>query len=191
MKKFLAAAVVTLSMAFVTGCASGPKRISSDPRLDYIQEGAVLQLQYNLHPQELTKTVPALNYQPAALLPRCTPVTIVSFDKNNVFFALENGMQYRWVRDKHIREDFAHHFAQFFVPQCDTLSLNGFSDEDKQGIADGEAFPGMTKKGVLFAMGLPPDQATPNLDQSTWTYWRNKFARKVVKFDGDKVTEVK
>ena len=80
MKKFLAAAVVTLSMAFVTGCASGPKRISSDPRLDYIQEGAVLQLQYNLHPQELTKTVPALNYQPAALLPRCTPVTIVSFD---------------------------------------------------------------------------------------------------------------
>ena len=191
MKKVITAAVAVMSMALAAGCASGPKRISSDPRLDYIQEGAVLQLQYNLHPTEATKTVSALNYQPAALIPRCTPVTILSFDKKHIYFALESGVQYRWVREKHIREDYAHHFAQFFVPQCDNPTLEGFSAEDKQGIVDGDAFEGMTKRGVLYAMGLPPDHETPNLDQSVWTYWKNKFVRKQVKFNGDKVESVK
>jgi hypothetical protein len=190
MKKALSILTAAMTAALVTGCASGPKKMSSDPRLDYLQEGAVVQLQYNLHPNELTKTVSAMNYQPSALLTRCTPVTIVSFNKAQVVFALESGVQYRWVFDKHLRSDKAKHFSEFFVPQCD--KLDGLSEIDQQGIVDGQAFEGMTRKGVLYALGLPPDHATPNLEQSQWTYWKNKFARMIVTFDSDgKVTQVK
>lgn len=182
----MAASVVALT----AGCG-GPKRISSDPRLSHIQEGAVLELQFNLHPTEMKRSISALNYQPAALLPRCTRVTINAIEKKQVFFTTESGIQYRWTMDKHIRQDFGHHFSEFFVPHCDNPTLEGFSNEDKQGIMDGDAFEGMTKRGVLYAMGLPPDHVTPNLDQSTWTYWKNPFARKLVIFDGDVVKEVK
>lgn len=190
MKKLVTIAMAASVVALAASCG-GPKKISSDPRLSHIQEGATLELQFNLHPTEAKRTVSALNYQPAALLPRCTKVTINAIDKRRVFFTTESGVQYRWEADKHIRQDFGHHFAEFFVEHCDNPTLEGFSNEDKQGITDGEVFEGMSKKGVLFAIGLPPDHETPNLDQSVWTYWKNPFARKQVKFDGDIVKEVK
>ena len=48
----------------------------------------------------------------------------------------------------------------------------------------------MTKAQVLMAIGYPPAHETPSLDSPQWTYWRNRWDRFQVFFDGDKVARV-
>lgn len=189
MKKYFLSVLLVSAMFLAAACASGPKKLSSDPSLDYLQPGAVVQLQYNLHPDDVHRRVYNTNYQLPTLLPRCTPVTIVNFNKKRITFRLDSGVQYSWLFDKHVRADRAKHFGQFFVPQCDDLSA--LSEVDQQGIALGRAIVGMSKQGVLYAMGLPPDHKTPSLDMDLWTYWRNKFVSTTVRFENGAVVEVK
>jgi hypothetical protein len=72
------------------------------------------------------------------------------------------------------------------------VSLDAFSKQDRKGITDGKAYPGMTKKGVMTALGYPATHRTPSPDSNTWIFWRNRFGTYVVQFD-DKgiVTEVR
>ena len=53
----------------------------------------------------------------------------------------------------------------------------------QEGIASGRAQVGMSREGVLLAMGRPPFHANPSLDVPEWMYWRNRFARVAVQFD--------
>jgi outer membrane protein assembly factor BamE (lipoprotein component of BamABCDE complex) len=63
---------------------------------------------------------------------------------------------------------------------------------DQDGIAAGRAQVGMTRQGVLYAMGRPPFHANPSLDSSEWMYWRNRFGKTAVQFDeSGKVTNVR
>lgn len=188
MPKYLLSVFLLSTMA-LAACASGPKKLSDDPSLDYLQPGAVVQLQYNLHPDDARRRIYNTNYQLPSLLPRCTPVTIVNFNKKMITFRLDSGVQYSWLFEKHVRADRTKHFSQFFVPQCDDLST--LSEVDQQGIALGQAIVGMSKQGVLHAMGLPPDHKTPTLDMDLWTYWRNKFVSTTVRFENGLVVEVK
>jgi len=67
------------------------------------------------------------------------------------------------------------------------VSLDGFSDIDKKGIKTGKVYKGMTKKGVLTALGYPAKHRTPSLESSTWIYWRNRFVTMAVNFDGNSI----
>lgn len=62
--------------------------------------------------------------------------------------------------------------------------LKGLSATDMKGVKEGRALTGMTKQGVMTALGYPAKHKTPSLEDSTWTYWRNRFATMVVEFDG-------
>jgi hypothetical protein len=42
----------------------------------------------------------------------------------------------------------------------------------------------MSKEGILFAMGRPPQHANPTLDSSSWLYWQNRFGKTAIEFDG-------
>ena len=63
------------------------------------------------------------------------------------------------------------------------VSLKGFSAVDLKGIKKGKAFKGMTKKGVMTALGYPAAHETPSLDDNQWKYWRNRFRTVVVEFN--------
>lgn len=65
------------------------------------------------------------------------------------------------------------------------VSLKNLSQEDRKGIAAGKAFPGMSKEGVLTALGHPAAHRTPSLDETTWIYWTNRFATVAVEFNGN------
>ncbi len=188
MKHHLLTVLLLCALSAAVACASGPQKLSADPELDYLQQGAVVQLQYNLHPDEARRRLYNTNYQQTSLLPRCTPVTLVKLSDKLITFRLESGVEYTWIFDKHVHADRAKHFSQFFVLQCDDLS--GLSEVDQQGIAMGQAIVGMSKQGVLYAMGLPPDHKTPHLDMDLWTYWRNKFVSTTVRFENGIVVEV-
>ncbi|MCK5682113.1 hypothetical protein KAI46_15015 [bacterium] len=63
------------------------------------------------------------------------------------------------------------------------VSLKGFSAVDLKGIKKGKAYKGMTKKGVMTALGYPAAHETPSLDDNQWKYWRNRFRTVVVEFN--------
>ena len=63
------------------------------------------------------------------------------------------------------------------------VSLKGFSAVDLKGIKKGKAYKGMTKKGVMTALGYPAAHETPSLDNNQWKYWRNRFRTLVVEFN--------
>ena len=58
-----------------------------------------------------------------------------------------------------------------------------FNPADLEGIRLGRALPGMTKEGVLTALGYPAKHRTPSLDSPEWVYWKNRFSTLVVVFD--------
>jgi hypothetical protein len=52
-----------------------------------------------------------------------------------------------------------------------------------KGIEEGKAYPGMTREGILTALGYPATHRTPSLDAGTWVYWTNRFGTLAVEFD--------
>ncbi len=65
------------------------------------------------------------------------------------------------------------------------VSLDRFSEQDRKGIKAGKVYTGMTKEGVLTALGYPAKHRTPSLESNTWIYWRNRFMTMGVVFDGN------
>jgi len=63
------------------------------------------------------------------------------------------------------------------------VSLKGLTALDKKGVKQGKALVGMTKKGVMTALGYPSPHATPSIDDNIWKYWRNRFRTMDVEFN--------
>ncbi|MDX1709365.1 MAG: hypothetical protein R3274_12235, partial [Desulfobacterales bacterium] len=69
------------------------------------------------------------------------------------------------------------------ITSSNKVDLNKLSAIDQDGIRDGKALVGMSKKGVRIALGYPAAHRTPSLETSAWVYWRNRFTTKVIEFD--------
>lgn len=64
------------------------------------------------------------------------------------------------------------------------VSYQGLSAVDEQGIQAGKVMVGMSKQGVMIALGYPAKHRTPSLDENTWAYWRGRFGEpRSVRFD--------
>jgi len=69
------------------------------------------------------------------------------------------------------------------------VSHSGLSNLDKIGIRNGRPSAGMSKKGIMIALGYPcPHKASPASD--IWYYWRNRFSSYWVTFDDDVVVAI-
>ncbi len=71
-----------------------------------------------------------------------------------------------------------------------SAEISKFNERDTRGIKIGDALIGMSKKGVIVAMGYPAVHMTPSTDQDVWTYWENRFAKYKLTFKDDKIIEV-
>ena len=65
------------------------------------------------------------------------------------------------------------------------VTYEGLSQVDRQGIAAGKARVGMSKQGVLVALGYPATHRTPSLDRNRWFYWKARRGSYAVEFDHD------
>ena len=54
---------------------------------------------------------------------------------------------------------------------------------DQKGIKRGKPIVGMSKEGILLAMGRPPVHATAALEDDIWTYWVNRWAKNLLEFN--------
>jgi len=174
-----------VSMLLIAGSASAVNAAD-------IKEGDTLQTLSNLHPDK--QEILSINYQLPSKIPVCANVTVKKVSKGAMVFDYE-GSEYQFVLDKHTKgaDISLQQAAQaYFGPKCDEAKMKSMSKVDQEGIASGRAQVGMTREGVMLAMGRPPFHANPSLDVPEWMYWRNRFARVAVQFDDKgKVTNVR
>ncbi len=78
------------------------------------------------------------------------------------------------------------------ITSTEPTSLKGLSKLDKKGVAEGKAIKGMTRKGVMAALGYPATHRTPSPDSDTWVYWTNRYGTVAIEFgSGDTVVNIR
>ncbi len=143
----------------------------------------------NLHPDNERGVLYTINYQLPSLMPRCTEVEIIKFNKKRLKFRVaESGREYEFAQHKRTKYmPLNEILVDFFASKCGESDLAGLSKKDLEGIKKGVPSVGMTKEGILLAMGRPPIHVNPSLDANEWMYWRNKFGKQAITFDDNGV----
>jgi hypothetical protein len=146
----------------------------------------------NLHPDEKRSVLYAVNYQQAGLIPLCSEVVLLHLGREQLRFrVLKTGREYEYVYHEAAAEPFPSHLLRFFGADCDATEVERLSERDQAGIAAGVALQGMSKRGVILAIGYPPRHMTPDLDRNLWLYWKSRLDRFSVAFDAKRnVVEV-
>lgn len=179
----VAAALISAATLSATTAAQSTK--------DLVKEDGVYTL-VNLHPDEANQRLYAVNYQQPGLIPVCTQVKITKASKKAIIFEIpeRNNRQYEYLHYKKLPESLDEHSAQIFGKTCPKDAITRMSKIDQEGIKEGVAKVGMTKAGVVIALGPPPSHATYSQDLDEWMYWQHKFARLRVDFKDGKVSAV-
>jgi hypothetical protein len=151
-----------------------------------IHEGDRLQTIANLHPDMQRHVLYSLNYQLPGLIPVCSTVQITNVSRKKIAFEY-NGQEFEIAYEgftkgagKTLNEAVE---AIYFAPACNQKKIDSLSKVDQEGIKAAQPRVGMTRDGVLLAMGRPPFHATPDLGSNSWRYWKNRFVQMVVNFD--------
>jgi len=188
MKKLLSVTAILATVA-ITGCGStSPSSASSEATNKLgITEGATVYALVNLHADAANNRFHAMNYQLTKLMPICSEFVINDID-SKVIELTHKGVDYTYLWDKYTRnagQSLTVNFAQFFGKSCDEAKakVSTLSEVDQKGIKRGKPIVGMSREGILLAMGRPPIHATPDLEAELWTYWVNRWARNVLEFD--------
>jgi len=171
---------ILLISVFVLACASGTGGGTSE-----FDAGRGYSL-VNLHPDNVRSKLYAVNYQQAGLIPVCSEVEYLGLDRKAFRFrVLTTNREYVYVYHKAAAEPFADHLRRFFGPACPSNEIESLSALDRQGVREGRAAVGMTRRGVILAMGHPPRHVNPDPNAPTLMYWKNRFNRVQVEFGPD------
>lgn len=151
-----------------------------------IKQGDKLQALVTLHPDPVKRVLFTTNYQlPDGLITACSEITVKKINKKKLIFTA-NGIDYTFAYDKHTKKagvSFQEALGDFLGASCETAKMAKLGAKDKDGIKKGRPELGMTKQGVIYAMGRPPYHANPSMDSNSWIYWQNRFNRVVLEFD--------
>jgi hypothetical protein len=180
--------VRVIVLAFVCACAA--RSSHTDKRVSSFESGNGFTL-VNLHPDNERGRLFAVNFQQAGLIPVCSEVEYLGIDDDSFKFrVVSTGRKYEYFNHKAAAEPFSDHLNRFFGAVCPREEIASLSDLDREGIRDGHAIKGMTRRGVILAMGHPPRHVNPDPNAPTLMYWRNRFNRVEIQFGGpdDRVT---
>ena len=145
----------------------------------------------NLRPDEKRARLFATNYQQAGFIPLCTEVKISKTSRKVITFTdLATNIQYDYYYHRSAGEPFDKHLLKYFGKTCNKDKVAKLSKVDQEGIKAGAAKVGMSKEGVILAIGYPPMHRTPSLQSDQWVYWRNRWATMQVVFVDGKVSRV-
>lgn len=172
---------LTALAASINGCVSTPvKTVSHD--LSY-NVGDTVQAMVNIHVEPKTNRIYSTNYQSNLLIPVCTQFTIDSISTTQIKLSSKK-IKYSYLLDEKTRQakqSLRQKFEMSFATQCNSRKLVLLNDIDKEGIKKGKPLIGMSKEGVIFAMGYPPEHATM-YDTNFWLYWRSGTAQSALAF---------
>jgi hypothetical protein len=175
--------LVVLSL-LLAACAATLPELRDEAGTDLLQAPHVYTL-VNLHPDEQHARLYAVNYQQLGLIPLCTEVELLELTTEQLTFRVikRNKQYYYFNHEAAAAEPFDRHLVRFFGSNCDVNQTRSLSEVDQAGIRKGSVSTGMSKQGVIYALGYPPRHVTPDLDAAQWIYWKNRFSRMIVMFD--------
>ncbi|MCF8068333.1 MAG: outer membrane protein assembly factor BamE [Desulfobacterales bacterium] len=174
---------VSIMIVFYICCCIPVSIFAAGEEIDLMSEPNVYTL-VSLHPDEQNNRLYTVNYQLPGFIPMCSAVEILSLnDKKLTFKVIGRNKTYTYLYHKTSPESLKEHLNKFFGPKCNNAEVKKLSEVDQNGISMGRASIGMTKKGVLYALGYPPMHVTYSLDMNVWTYWKNRFVKMEIEFD--------
>lgn len=145
-----------------------------------------------LHPDETRGRLVSVNYQHDGYIPPCTRVRILEVTPEEMLFRIQStGATYEYVFHRTLAESIPAHLDRVFGSACDADVFADMSDADRWGIEHGAVVEGMTKAGVIRAVGYPPPNLTPDLDDDAWTYHVNRLKRMELAFADGRVVAVR
>ena len=176
-----------LSLSILTICLFANPLVSESSS-KFIIEGPVY-LKVNIHYQDNGKDCKAsyANYtNPGAghkIVPVNTPVQFKKWgNKGFIIIDTQNNteiyFEYHEPRMQMTGEDYISR-----ITSASKVDLDQLSEKDRKGIKDGMATLGMTKDGVMMALGYPATHKTPSPASNRWIYWTNRFGTLAVTFD--------
>ncbi len=179
----IAAAGLATALFALTSCQAGAGSAEME---GVFSTGSTYYLRTNLHADLSRRQMYSTNYLQATLLPIGSEVSIDKVNAKRIQFTmLATAQTFTYSRDKHLQESFVSNLERYFGTTDESGSVSSMSDVDQEGIKAGKAMVGMTKAGVILAIGYPPDHATPSTDSSSWQYWKNRWVTRLVHFDDD------
>jgi hypothetical protein len=188
LRLFATAALVSSSIAI--GCR--PPDVQPDPNATHpLRASAEVYTLVNLHPDD-DGELSSVNYlDDDELLPLCTPIRVTFLNTETLnFTVLATGKDYTFEFHDTMKETPGENVAKFFGTECDASVVASLGEVDQQGIREGKVLEGMTKQGVLLAVGYPPEHRTPSLGEDTWRYWESKFDTVEVIFENGVVVKI-
>lgn len=184
----------TLAITALVSSISACQTTSAPTKPLNFKAGDKLQALVNIHGDFARKKLYAFNYQLTDIIPVCSEITVDKIQSKQITLTYQ-GQQYSYVWDKYTKsagQSLADNFDLYFGKSCDKATIDKLSKIDKQGLKEGVPIVGMSKQGVIFAMGYPPLHKTPSTEESYWLYWKNRFAKRGVEFSKEgKVTTIK
>ena len=170
-------ALLALASALVLPMAAGS--LGCGGARYVVEGGGPTYLMTNLHPDARRRmtSLNATSPRGGTLLPICTPVTLERINGRTIIFRADTtGLRYIYQLHRSTRAPIEEHVQRYFGTQCPNMAA--MTPEDQAGIQNGQVYQGMTKQGVIMAIGYPPEHQTPTLEADTWTYWatgNNRF----------------
>lgn len=181
---------VLFSLLLLLAGAAGAASVPYDTLPLRGMEGHYYFLGNNLHADQTNGKVSSVNYQLRGdMIPWGTEVRIVRVTRKYLVFedvAKRRQYRYGFYWKTRTAVPLKEHVERVFVKSIDELKkqVDGMSELDKDGIYEGRVKPGMSREGVLIAIGYPPEFANPEelLTDREWMYWINRFERVVIGF---------
>jgi len=196
--KRLLLAIACFSAVAVQGCAY---------RYHLVKKPGVF-TQVNLHAEPANRTgqkgwISSAYNQGPILLPMCSEVHLLASNPDNVVFRVKDSPDvWRYLihkkttrqlrlqaQSKNIAPQLTTHLNRIFGVACNWDAVEAMSDVDRQGIKQGRAIEGMSRDGVIKAIGYPPEFLTTDLASPAWTFLGHGMRIKIY-FEGDIVSEI-
>jgi len=151
-----------------------------------------LYLKYNVHTQVDRANVLKGSYANYTnpgdghiIIPAGTKINITKKSRRGFFFSHDFSGQEAYVEYHQGNMGMSMDAYIELITSASKVNLSKFSATDQKGIKEGRAIVGMTREGILAALGYPATHRTPSLESSRWIYWQNRFRTLAVDFGTD------
>ena len=155
------------------------------------EKGKTYVLLSNLHPDMNRRVLYTMNYNLAALMPMCDEITVIKKKKKKLIFEWK-GQEYTFAYDGHTKKSgtsFDDALNFYIGENCDKEKVASLSEIDQKGIRNGQPYKGMSREAIVYAMGRPPIHVNPDLEAHSYTYWINRYKRKIIDFNEEGIVE--
>jgi hypothetical protein len=184
--------LLTGAMMVVCGSCSS----SDDDGLESLGDGAAAALadgvysRYNVHyyTKGSTNTASYANYTDCpghAFLPYNTKSKVSSSGKGFKLTAMDTGQVISFEYKSANMGGMSTKDYIALITSPTPVTYADLSFVDQEGIQAGQAKVGMTKQGVMIALGYPAKHRTASTDLNAWVYWKNRFNMLTVNFGED------